>query len=512
MMHSLRKFLCWLFALSSFTCAQLVLFYAGRAILHPHNRPELRSALVLLAAFAPLILLFGTAWWTVWKGRPTARRWALAASFVNVAIAFIPLLLWRYFHIFEFPFFVHLGIGVAGLIAFWRPYEIAAIGSDAPPISAGDGTYAFLNKASSFLVIVAIVLTVQWWSKWCYDKEVVTGHVPFLAIFLAVELLIITIHEFGHMSVGLLLGMRMWALQIGPFQWRKSGGRWTFKFELARLLAEGGAAGVVPTTVRFQRWKHVLVSMGGVVFNFASGTAALWVAYAIAADSPWQLEGALALFGATSLSVGIINLIPFLAPCGYSDGAQLRQLLAGGPWAELHEIMAVVKSSLVTPTRPRDYDIAQIERAATGITNGVAGMLLRLFKYSYYLDRGDRDAAAQGLREAEAMVLSSPGNLARQLESEFVFGAAYALRDAATARQWWEKLETSKNEANSDYWKAACALHWIEGDSEAADTAWLKGNQLAQQLPQAGAYDHDRDCFRALRRELDLQTAKSTSA
>lgn len=511
-MNSLRKLLCWLFALSSFTCAQLVLLYAGRAILHTGNRSQFRFALLLLAVFAPLILLFGTAWWTVWKGRPTARRWALAASFVNLAIAFTPLLLWRYFHIFEFPFLVHLGIGAAGLIAFWRPYELASIRSGELPISAGDGTYALLNKASNFFVIVAIFFTIQWWSKWCYDKEIISGHVPFLILFLAVELLIITIHEFGHVFVGLLLGMRMWALQIGPFQWRKRGGRWTFRFELARLLAEGGAAGVVPTSVRFQRWKHVLVSIGGALFNFVSGTGALWVAYTIAGESPWQLGGGLALFGAISLSVGFINLIPFLAPCGYSDGAQLRQLLTGGPWAELHEIMAIVKSSLVTPTRPRDYDIAQIDRAATGITTGVPGLLLRLFKYSYYLDRGDRDAAAQGLREAQEMALSSPGNLARQLESEFVFGAAYVLRDAATARQWWEKLEASKNEANSDYWKAACALHWIESNCEEAHAAWFKGNELAQQLPHAGAYEHDRDCFVWLRKELDIQEAAAASA
>jgi hypothetical protein len=92
----------------------------------------------------------------------------------------------------------------------------------------------------------------------------------------------------------------------------------------------------------------------------------------------------------------------------------------------------------------------------------------------------------------------------------FVFGCAYAQRNAAAARQWWDRMHEKKpTEFNSDYWRAKSALHWIEGDLEEANTAWNKCNDLAQQLPQAGAYEFDRYCCSLLRRAIDALAASA---
>jgi hypothetical protein len=56
---------------------------------------------------------------------------------------------------------------------------------------------------------------------------------------------------------------------------------------------------------------------------------------------------------------------------------------------------------------------------------------------------------------------------------------------------------------NLDYWLAASALHWIEGDLKTASEAWEKANGLAQGLPKAGSYDFDRDCCQLLRHAID---------
>jgi hypothetical protein len=56
---------------------------------------------------------------------------------------------------------------------------------------------------------------------------------------------------------------------------------------------------------------------------------------------------------------------------------------------------------------------------------------------------------------------------------------------------------------DGDYWMAHSALPWIEGNLEVANDSWSKGIALAQQLPQARAYEFDRHCFALLRQAMD---------
>src|SRR5579864_3225408 len=62
----------------------------------------------------------------------------------------------------------------------------------------------------------------------------------------------------------------------------------------------------------------------------------------------------------------------------YSDGASIYQLLSRGPWGDFQRVVAVIGSSLVTPLRPRDYDIEAIQQVAQAITEGKQGLLLPL--------------------------------------------------------------------------------------------------------------------------------------
>jgi len=242
--------------------------------------------------------------------------------------------------------------------------------------------------------------------------------------------------------------------------------------------------------------------------NLLTGIVALWIALAAEGVLPVQTRGPLALFGAWSLVVCAVNLVPFRTQGNYSDGAKIYQLLSEGPWGDFHRVVAVVGSSLVTPLRPRDYDIQAILRAGCTITRGTQGLLLRVFAYSYFLDHGRIPEAGEALRDAESIYHQSASDISAGLHMEFVFGSAYLRRDAGAARQWWTRMEAKKPTRNWDYWRAASALHWIEGDLKEANEAWEKANALAQQLPKAGAYEFDRYCCSLLRKALDEASAR----
>jgi hypothetical protein len=116
-LKALRWALNWNFAFLSLLCIVL----APRIILSTFQH-QLKAAsshpfaLVLDAVFPAMAAVFGVAWWKVWKQRPSARIWGIAAS---VLLALYPLS-----HIIRFPRSIHghtllvLAVAIVGIIAF----------------------------------------------------------------------------------------------------------------------------------------------------------------------------------------------------------------------------------------------------------------------------------------------------------------------------------------------------------------------------------------------------------
>ena len=353
-----------------------------------------------------------------------------------------------------------------------------------------------------------------WWTRWLTTNNIdlSPGTLQRTAMIMLVLLAVTILHEFGHAATGLAVGMKLRAFIIGPLHWQIRDGKWEFQFKPSAFLAAGGATGVVPATLNLPRRNFLCMLTAGSLVNLLTGFLALWVASSTNPDSPLQAKGLLALFGAWSLILGAMNLLPFRTSNNYSDGAKLYQLLSDGPWGDFHKAVAMSGSSLVTPLRPRDYDIEALQRAARTITRGHQGLLLQLFAHNCFLDQGKTREAGEALRSAESIYHESALDISAELHSVFVFGSAFVFRDAAAAREWWGRMESKKpRRFNVDYWRADGALHWIEGNLKTANEALAKSETLAEKLPQAGAYDFDRYCCSLLRKALDETFAPEAS-
>jgi hypothetical protein len=364
------------------------------------------------------------AWWTVWRGKRTARAWGIAASLIYVLI-FLSSILYvprAYRH----PFWAALALGVAGLVAFWRPYPIPDARAEAQKDLRlpGDGTNVFLNKSASLLMFAACYFTYSWWMRWLVAKSLPEAHSHWnrsLWRVVVVVTIFTTLHELGHTLTGLALGIKLRAFVIGPLQCRIRDGKWHFRFNPTEILS-GGGTGVVPATADFPRWRHLSMLAAGPLVSLVTGGVALWIAFTATSDSPFQAGGLTALFGAWSLALCTINMLPFRTKDSYSDGARAYQLLSDGPWADFHHAFTVVGSSLVTPLRPRDYDIGAIHRAALVIKQGTQGLLLRLYAHTHFLDQGRLAEAGHELKEAESIYHESASNVPAELHTVFVFG------------------------------------------------------------------------------------------
>lgn len=482
------------------------------------------SKLVLLL---PLLLAYvnGMAWWNLRNRKPSGRLWALAASFgillAGIALFGMDLFTSMYassHHItvhgsrhaphFTVLIVAHLAIGIAGLVTFWPRDAHLDTTTTLPARVSRDGTHAALDLIALILQIGGTFWGISIYERWGYYNGLPHTHgLESWFQWIIVVMCVILIHESAHALTGIALGMKLRAFVVGPFQWRLLRGQWTFRFQPAQLFALSGAAGLVSPDPDRSPWEEVAMIAAGPFSNLITGAVAAALTYS-ARDEQWgQLWEYFALFATISLVAFVVNLIPFRPDALYSDGARIYQLFRRGPVTEYHRALKIAQSTLVSQRRPRDYDIAAIHRASAHFTDGLEGLILRLFATSCYFDRGDYAEASTALTEAESVYSQSANDIPAELHTGFIIKGTILHREGDYARRWWDLMEAKKPKIlDQDYWLAKCAVHLSENDVIAAHNAWDTGHAYLQKLPDAGTYNYDRYCYSKIKGLLENQS------
>jgi len=122
-------FIAWLFGLTSL----ISICFAVRIILRVIYRCNsfLQLQIQIISAFFPVLaIIFGVAWWTVWKQKNSAKGWGIAASLIYVLLSLWEIVFskrpWN-------SFLGTLAVGLVGLIVFLWPYEKEADTDDPEP-------------------------------------------------------------------------------------------------------------------------------------------------------------------------------------------------------------------------------------------------------------------------------------------------------------------------------------------------------------------------------------------
>ncbi len=116
--RDLKKFMGWMFACLSLLYLTLFVRTIPYAIQWQLAAPFPRNLLAPPTFWGVVACIAGVAWWTIWKGKSSARGWAIAASLMNILI---------FLRQFIVPFRPvpgrHVGVlffGVVGLVTFLR--------------------------------------------------------------------------------------------------------------------------------------------------------------------------------------------------------------------------------------------------------------------------------------------------------------------------------------------------------------------------------------------------------
>ena len=200
-----------------------------------------------------------------------------------------------------------------------------------------------LLKSSGALAWLGVSLqSLGWWDILA---------VPFLI------LLVIAIHEIGHLVGGLSSGMRFLLLIFGPFQWSATSEGIRFRW-VTHLGLMGGIAATMPVKMDNLRRQMLPMIAGGPLASL--GLAALAAAFAV--TSTGRLAGYAAIVALLSSAIFLVTAIPFRAGGFMSDGMQFIEVLRGGvAVVERSDLVRLMAQSLAG-VRPRNWDADLVAR------------------------------------------------------------------------------------------------------------------------------------------------------
>lgn len=513
-MRALRLVLALLYAVVGFpilfdACSRLLLLFHQGILPSGFNFRGFIGEEFLIVS-GSLFSIAAISYWRRWR---SARAWCLAAASMNLVVfALVGYFIREYGHFSLFAiasdFGLLLGIGLLGILAFWRwdpAFESKAQDAAASSARPGDGTFTILNRTHVFLEFVGFYVIWMAWLHWAS----LTGRPtpPFwnsLIQLTLAELAVITAHEAGHALTGVAVGQRVRAFIVGPFQWQHLQGRWKFSLNPSALLLTGGATVIVPQRLHEPRSREIAVIAAGPLLSLVTGGIVLWAAFR--ASGPfWQQHWFfIAMFGSISLLTAFVNCIPLRTGGSYSDGARILQILRGGVWAELQQAFRVLIATTITPLRPRDYDLEALHRIiASHIVSGPQQLILCLLAHSYCVDRGLTQQAHLEMREAEKVYDLGDAGIPAELLLGFVVDEALGAHDPARARLWWDRVEAKKpRRITADYWMAKSALCWAEGDPAGASAFLAQADEYLRRMPLTGTYAFDRDRLAELKHTI----------
>lgn len=464
--------------------------------------------IVFAAGLAAFAAIFASAAWKIVTSSSGARLWSIGASAMLVLLSLFSLTYMPGEHLGPVLWTGAL-LGYAGLAVFGRrdSTPVPARPSPASTTLPGDGTSAWASKFAALAAAIGAVEGTAHWSSWAARHSLPLHQSPTIYLqYLAAVLLVLFLHEGGHALAGILLRMKVVTFVVGPFRWWMEDGRWLFEFRALDIVSFLGAAAVVPTSMENFRRRKLLQVAAGPVASLITGLLAV---YAIlhAPGHAWAFDWrVLAYFATISLIVAFLNFVPFKLGSAYSDGAKLYQLRQDGLWADYHRLVAAIHATKVTDLRPRDYDIATVERAAGTIARGADELNMHLCAYAHYLDNGKLTEARAALLRAETLCSDSSIEPADHWYSELVFAHAFLGRDSAAARRWWDRMmsreSVAKKQRNHSPLASRCALLLSEGRIAEAAEVWKKADAWARKLPRAGASAAQRHNIQLLGRAL----------
>lgn len=319
--------------------------------------------------------------------------------------------------------------------------------------------------------------------------------------------LVLAVHEAGHLAGGMGRGMRFLLFIAGPFGLVRTqeGIRFRWFFNLGTL---GGLAAALPDPGRALRPQLVPLIIGGPLASLLLALAALGVFAGVDGRT-----GAYALVTMLlSTAIFLVTAAPFRAGGFMSDGMQLLQLRRDPGMVERRAHLIGLGGMSMAGTRPRDLDPDLLARAqALAGQETLYDIGLWLYCFVRALDQGDVAGAGAWLDRIEAVIDEYPDGFRQALAVEIALFEALHRRRLPQAQAWLARGKGGIVDAS----RRALALAAIEALSERraqAQAALLVAERQLGRGMDAGFAKLSADQITALRQDTLLAGGMARAA
>lgn len=310
-------------------------------------------------------------------------------------------------------------------------------------------------------------------------------------------LLVLAIHEGGHLAGGMSRGMRFLLFIVGPFAWMrgKDGIRFRWIFNLGTF---GGLAAAMPAPDRELKPQLMRLVLGGPLASLLLAT----IAFAAAWWLPGRTSAYCLIVAVMSLGIFVVTAIPMRSGGFMSDGMQFLQLSRNPVMVDRRVRLTALMGQGMAGTRPRDYD-AKLLAQAQAMTGDerIYDVGVWLCSYFHALDSGDIAAAGDWLDRIESAFDEYPAGFRQSLAIELALFEALHRRRLDVAQAWMARAKGGVVDASRRSLAQAALAH-LQGRRETALAELAAAQRKLGQSMDAGSAQLTADQIEALQREL----------
>lgn len=311
-----------------------------------------------------------------------------------------------------------------------------------PP--AGAGRWLFLAVAAGVGALIG-----YWGSRHGADLlQPIPGPKALKLLLLAwlpfAWLIVVAVHELGHLVGGWLTGGRFLLWVVGPFKVQRTpaGIHWGLN---RSVNLSGGMAACLPLEPgKLTPARAAVMIVGGpaasVLLAAATWGLARWLG---SGSGPDSVAGALAQNAAlitalVSALIFVVTVLPATVGGFKTDGKRVADLLRGDRRSDQEAAVLALTTATLAGQRPADFEPALVARATALNDGSLFDLYGHLTVYPHAVELGRWRAAQQHLDkvlQGEAMLVPYVRAAAR---CEYAWLLAMRTADAAAARAWLE--------------------------------------------------------------------------
>ncbi|MEM1358186.1 MAG: site-2 protease family protein, partial [Bacteroidota bacterium] len=270
-----------------------------------------------------------------------------------------------------------------------------------------------------------------------------------LALLPVLFILVVGIHELGHVAAGLTQRFNFYGLTIGPFSWKPDAeGKIRFSWN-TQLNVAGGVAMMLPEGTERLRQRFMWFAAGGPLASLLLALLAFGISRLVAEDTFLALL--FVAIGAFSATICVATLLPFRAGGFASDGLRILTFARNGKTAaaDLASLRALAHMRAGQPYEA--LPAADFAAAATDpATPEQQKITLNYYRYLHALGTGEFDAAAELLEGVMAKLDVYPDGAQYSFYAEqALFEAKYRRNLPAAEAAWAQFQENPFSEALS---------------------------------------------------------------